>query len=87
MAINRICAILDLTTQSGEDKDKEEMGIGNISAEMESVGLSLGNTLRYLKKNTIYFDHLIWRVKKTGDCKFSRFWKYRNYIYIYIFDL
>lgn len=42
------------------DKNEEQKAYEHISAEIESVDLPLGNTLRFLKNNTIYFDQVIW---------------------------
>lgn len=54
MARDRVHAVLpDPPTQS-EEENKEEKAFGNIFAELESVDLPLGTTLRYLYKMFLF---------------------------------
>lgn len=47
MASDRVCAALpDPPSQSEEENKEEEKAFGNICAELESVDLPLGTTLR-----------------------------------------
>lgn len=85
MAFNRVCAAVpDLRCQS-EGDNEEEKPFGNFSADIESVDLPLGNTLRHLWKRTQFNLQTV--IIGEVAAKFCRFWKYIDFEYInyYIF--